>query len=253
MDQVMVSVTGHVLGIRMNRPEKKNALTQAMYGALADALAAAEADPAVRVITITGSGEAFTSGNDLQDFLESPATGEDKPVMRFLSALAEARKPLLAAVNGAAVGIGVTMLLHCDLVHAAEGATFQMPFVNLGVVPEAGSSLLLPRLIGYQRAAQLLFFGDRFDARTALELGLVNAVHAPAALAGALAAAAATLAGKPPEALRMTKELLKGGALRAEVCARLEQERVAFEARLASPEAREAMAAFLQRRTAAPY
>ena len=249
-DQVMISVSGRVMRIRMNRPEKKNALTQAMYRGLAQAIERAEADSAVRVMTISGVGEAFTSGNDLKDFLDTPAMGPDAPVMRFLSTLALARKPLIGAVNGLAVGIGVTMLLHCDLVYAVEEAVFQLPFVNLGVVPEAASSLLLPRLVGHQRAAELLFFGDRFDARRALGLGLVNSLHSASALEGAVASAAEALAAKPPGALRLTKELLKGAALRGAVEARMEEERVHFESRLQSAEAREAMQAFLEKRPA---
>jgi enoyl-CoA hydratase/carnithine racemase len=247
-DHVLVSESGRVSRIRMNRPEKKNALTRAMYTALADAIQAAEADPAIRVITLSGAGGVFSSGNDLKDFLEARETGPNTPVMRFLHAIAGARKPLIAGVEGLAVGIGVTMLLHCDLVYAAEGTTFQLPFVNLGVVPEAASSLLLPRLAGHQRASELLLYGDRFDARSALELGLINAIHPRENLDQVLAERAAALAAKPPQALLATKELLKGEAYRSQVAAKIEEERVEFERRLGSPEAREIMSAFLEKR-----
>lgn len=247
-DLVVVSRAARVLRIQMNRPEKKNALTGAMYTALADAIETAEADSTVRVITITGVGDVFTSGNDLKDFLESRERGPNTPVMRFLSAIATARKPLIAGVNGLAVGIGVTLLLHCDLVYAAEGAIFQLPFVNLGVVPEAASSLLLPRSVGHHRAAELLFLGNRFDVHAALQLGLVNTIHPPDRLDQVVTEKAGALADKPPQALRLTKELLKGEKYRSEVAAQMEEERVRFERQLSSPEAREAMSAFLEKR-----
>jgi enoyl-CoA hydratase/carnithine racemase len=243
-----VSEAAGVLRIQLNRPEKKNALTRAMYASLASAIEGADANPAIRVITIMGVGDVFTSGNDLKDFLDGRSTGPDNPVMRFLSAIASARTPLIASVNGLAVGVGVTLLLHCDLVYAAEEAVFQLPFVNLGVVPEAASSLLLPRFMGHHRAAELLFFGNRFDVRTARELGLVNSVHPRSLLDGVVAEHAGALALKPPQALRLTKELLKGDAYRSEVAARMAQESVHFERQLGSPEAREAMSAFLEKR-----
>lgn len=249
-DHVVLSNAARVLRIGINRPEKRNALTRAMYSALADAIEISDTDPEIRVITLTGTADAFTSGNDLHDFLEAPAMGQSGPVMRFLSALAQARKPVIAGVNGLAVGVGVTLLLHCDLVYAAETASFQLPFVNLGVVPEAASSLLLPRLMGHQRAAELLFFGERFDAQTARQLGLVNSVHSRAALEQVVAERAAVLAGKPPQALKLTKQLLKAGVLRTEVADRLEEERAHFERQLGSPEAHEAMSAVLEKRRA---
>lgn len=249
-DHVVVSDAAGVRRVRMNRPEKKNALTRAMYVAMAEAIEQADADPAIRVLVITGTGDVFTSGNDLKDFLEAPAMGSSNPVMRFLSAIAQVRKPLIASVEGLAVGIGVTMLLHCDLVYAAEGAGFQLPFVNLGLVPEGASSLLLPRMIGSHRSAELLFFGDRFDAQAALRLGLVNSLHPRALLDQVVAERASTLAAKPPQALRLTKQLLKAEDLRSEISARLEEERVHFERQLSSPEAREALSAFLEKRAA---
>jgi enoyl-CoA hydratase/carnithine racemase len=249
-DHVLVSEAARVLRIQMNRPEKKNALTRAMYTALAEAIEGADANPAIRVITITGAGDAFTSGNDLKDFLDAPELGPQNPIMRFLSAIANARKPLIAGVNGLAVGVGVTLLLHCDLVYAAQGAFFQLPFVNLGVVPEAASSLLLPRMAGHHRAAEMLFFGKAFDAEAARQSGLVNSVHPGDALDWVLAERAAALAAKPPQALRLAKELLKGEVYRSEVAAQMELERVHFERQLSSPEAREAISAFLEKRPA---
>lgn len=249
-DHVVVSNAGRVLRIEINRPEKKNALTRAMYSSLADTIERSESDPEIRVVILGGAGDAFTSGNDLRDFLEAPMMGQGNPVMRFLSVIAQARKPVIASVNGLAVGVGVTLLLHCDLVYAAEDSSFQLPFVNLGLVPEAASSLLLPRLVGHQRAAELLFFGERFDAPTARRLGLVNSIHPRAALDQVVAERAAALAAKPPQALRLTKQLLKAGALHADVAARLEEERAHFERQLGSPEAREAMSAVLEKRSA---
>jgi enoyl-CoA hydratase/carnithine racemase len=179
---VVVGRDGAVLTIAMNRPEKKNALTHAMYGAMADALASAAADASVRVILITGSGDAFTAGNDLGDFLNTPPAGAESPVLRFLAALSTAEKPVVAAVNGLAIGIGTTMLLHCDLVYAARSAVFSAPFVNLALVPEAASSLLLPRRIGHAKAAELFLLGGRMNAAEAEASGLVAAVFDDAAL-----------------------------------------------------------------------
>jgi enoyl-CoA hydratase/carnithine racemase len=245
-DHVLISAADRVLRVRLNRPEKKNALTHAMYDALTAALERAEADPAIRAITLTGTGDSFSSGNDLADFLQQPAQSGESPVMRFLAAIARAPKPIVAGVNGLAVGIGVTMLLHCDLVYAAEGASFQLPFVNLGLVPEAASSLLLPRLAGHQRAAELMLLGERFDAGAARAIGLVNAVVPAASLDAELDARAAALAAKPPAALRLAKALLKGDA--AGVPARMAAEAAHFAQALRSPEAREAMEAFMQKR-----
>jgi enoyl-CoA hydratase/carnithine racemase len=247
-DHVVVSQAARVLRIQLNRPEKKNALTRAMYVALTEAIERADADPTIRVITLTGVADVFTAGNDLKDFLDSEERGPNSPVMRFLSTIANARKPLIAGVNGLAVGIGVTMLLHCDLAYAAEGVVFQLPFVNLGLVPEAASSLLLPRRVGHHRAAELLFLGNRFDVHAALQLGLINSIHPRELLDQVVAEKAGALADKPPQALRMTKELLKGEKYRSEVAMQIEEERVRFERQLSSPEAREAMSAFLEKR-----
>jgi enoyl-CoA hydratase/carnithine racemase len=245
-DHIVTTTAAGVLEIRMNRPEKKNALSLAMYAAMTQALEAAHGDPAVRVITITGTDNCFTSGNDVTDFLANPPGGSDSPVIRFLETLIAAGKPVIAAVNGLAVGIGVTMLLHCDLVYAVETATFQLPFVNLGLVPEAASSMLLPRMAGLHRAAEMLLLGERFDARTALETGLVNSLHAESALARIVKEKALALAAKPPASIRMTKALLKRDP--ESVPARMMEEGKCFGQQLKSPEVREAVQAFVERR-----
>ncbi|HYM01115.1 MAG TPA: enoyl-CoA hydratase [Blastocatellia bacterium] len=247
-EQVDISDGGGILRIRMNRPEKKNALTRPMYQAMAEGIERAESDPGIRVVTISGSEDAFTSGNDLADFLNVAESSDGNPALRFLSAISTARKPLLAGVNGFAVGIGVTMLLHCDVVYAAERATFQLPFVNLGLVPEAASSFLLPRLVGHHRAADLLLFGNKFNAIAAKEMGLVSSIHPRSELDAILEERAAALSAKPPEAVRITKELLKGAAFDSAVSAQLGLEQEHFRKQLRSSEAREAMEAVLQKR-----
>lgn len=245
-DHIVTTTADRVLQIRMNRPEKKNALTLAMYTSMREALVSADGDPSVRVIVISGVDGCFTSGNDLADFLQNPGLGGESPAILFLQALSTASKPVIAAVTGLAVGIGVTMLLHCDLVYAADSATFQLPFVNLGVVPEAASTMLLPRLLGHQRAAELLLLAEKFDAATAHELGLVNAVQPGNELAGFVQQRAAALVAKPPSSLRLTKALMKRE--QESVLARMAEEGKHFGSQLTSPEAREAMEAFMQRR-----
>lgn len=237
---------GAVAEIVFDRPDKRNAITVAMYAAMADALDAAEADPAVRVVLFHGRGGAFTAGNDLADFLAQPTDDPNRPVFRFLRLLSGARKPLVAAVHGPAVGIGTTMLLHCDFVLAAEDARFALPFVNLGLVPEAASSLLLPRLAGYQRAAEMLMLGEPFDAATAHRFGLVGKVLPATDLLEAARALAVRLAVRPPEALRATKALLKSPV--ASVPEKLEEEAAEFAFRLRSAELKEAVAAFFEKR-----
>jgi len=235
-----------VLSIRMDRPEKKNALTRTMYIAMTDALRQAEANAAVRAILITGTADCFTAGNDLVDFANA-APGESSPAIAFLQTLAAAEKPVVAAVNGTAIGIGTTMLLHCDLVYAASSARFQLPFVNLGLCPEAASSFILPRMMGHHRAAELLFLGAPFGAGTARELGIVNEVYADRDLLAEAKSKAAQLAEKPPTALRITKALLKHTTAGAKAEA-MEREAKQFLMLLQGPEAREAMTAFMQRR-----
>ena len=236
-----------IVTLRFNRPEKKNAINLAMYTALADGITEAEGNDAVRVIMFAGSDDCFTSGNDLADFLGAPPTGTESPVMQFLLALSRARKPLVAAVNGTAVGIGVTLLLHCELVYAGSGARFQLPFVDLGLCPEAGSTLLLPRLMGHQRAAELLLLGEPFGAEKARELGIVSAVYPAGQVLAEARAKALQLAAKPPAALRLAKSLLKR-EYAAQLQETIAEEGVQFMALLKSPEAGEALQAFMQRR-----
>ncbi len=247
MDPVLTSREGGVLRIELNRPEKKNAITIAMYQALGDALQAASADAGVRVALIQGQPGIFSSGNDVADFLADHARGEDFAPFRFLRALARFDKPLVAAVSGPAIGIGTTLLLHCDLVYAAVGARFQLPFAGLGLVPEAASSLLLPRLAGWHRAAELLMLGMPFDADAAHAMGLVNHVVPAEQVHETALAAARALAAKPPAALRATKALMKQ-ALAASVDDAMAREIREFTERLGSAEAKEAFAAFLEKR-----
>jgi enoyl-CoA hydratase/carnithine racemase len=246
-DTLLKTLDAGVLTLTFHRPDKKNAFTHAMYTAAHEALLAADKDEAVRVVVLTGADGAFTAGNDLGDFLQHPPTGEDSPVFRYLRALVDLSKPVVAAVDGAAVGIGTTMLLHCDYVLATERARFSMPFVNLGLCPEGASSLLLPRMAGLALASELLMFGEPFDAATALRAGLVNRVVPAGLLAETTAERARALASKPVQALQVTKRLLRE-PLRAEVRAALSREGAEFIQRLASPEARDAFTAFLSKR-----
>lgn len=247
MNKILTEVEGGVLRVQFNRADKKNAITAAMYQALAHALRHAERDNAVRVALIHGAADVFTAGNDLQDFLANPPRSNDAPGFQFLRAIHEFPKPLIAAVSGLAVGIGTTMLLHCDLVYCAPGTRFSMPFVNLGLCPEAGSSFLLPRLAGYQRAAELLMLGEPFSAETAKEIGLVNAVVPAESLLATAMATARKLAAKPAASLRETKALMKQG-LHEAVKLAMDDESEAFREQLQSPEAKEAFTAFLEKR-----
>jgi enoyl-CoA hydratase/carnithine racemase len=247
MDQIITEIRDGILRIEINRPEKKNALTSAMYQAMADAIKLGEAESKVRVLLVHGKPDLFTSGNDLKDFLDNPPRDDQRPVFQFLYGISQAQKPIVAAVAGAAVGIGTTMLLHCDLVYAAPNARLQLPFVNLGLVPEAGSSLLLPALLGYQRAAALLLLGEPFTAQTAKEIGLVTEVVPEGELFATAMAQAKKLAAKPAASVRLTKKLMKQGQMDA-VAQRIKLESDHFGERLASPEAKEAFSAFLQKR-----
>ncbi len=239
---------GAVLQIAINRPAKKNALTAEMYDALADAVERAEADREVRVLLLYGKGGAFTAGNDLEDFMRRPWKAQTvPPAVRFIRAVAGARKPIVAAIQGLAVGVGTTILLHCDLVYASEDAKFMMPFINLGIVPEAASTVLLPLLIGRQRAAELFMLGAPLTAQRAYELGLVNAVVGHDALLSTAYSAAQQLAGKPLAALLACKELMKR-PYQAEVERALCEEVAVISERLDSPETREALSAFLQKK-----
>ncbi len=244
MPNITTTLTTHILHIQLTRPQKKNALTPSMYNRLREAIERADADPDIRVITITGSGDSFCAGNDLNSFLSEP--GSDSAA-RFIGAIAAAQAPIVAAVNGVAVGVGVTMLLHCDLVYAAADAKFNFAFIDLGLLPEAGSTYLLPRMLGYGRAAELLMLGQPFSAETARDCGIVNAVVAADELEALALSKARQLAAKPPEALRQTKRLLRRGSARAvEETIQLELELIGE--RLVSDEARGIMQAFFERR-----
>jgi len=240
-------VSGHVAAVRLARLEKKNALTVEMYNELAAALAAADAEHGVRAILLYGSADCFTAGNDLGDFLRRPPVGDSSGAFRLFAALPELQKPIVAAVGGPAIGIGTTLLLHCDLVYAATNARFQLPFVKLGIVPEFASTYLLPLLAGYQRAAELLLLGEPFDAQKACEVGIVTAVVPPEKLIEQARAAALAIAALPPESIRLTKALMKerhGAAIAAAIA----EEGAVLRGRLTSAEAKEAFAAFLEKR-----
>lgn len=244
---VTMEIENGVMVLRIDRSKKRNALTQAMYATLADGLDRADADDDVRVVLITGTGVAFTAGNDLQDFLQTGPVDESSPVSRFLHTIATCKTPLVAAVNGMAVGVGVTMLLHCELVYSAESAIYNFAFTNLGLVPEAASSYLLPRIVGYQKAAELLMLGAPFDAETAHDAGIVNAVYPDEQLFGLAHEHAMTLAGKPAAALKQTKMLLKRG-WRQSVIETMQVEGELFAERLASAETQQIMMRFLTKK-----
>jgi enoyl-CoA hydratase/carnithine racemase len=243
---ILTETRNRVATIQLNRPEKKNALTDDMYEAITDALRAAEADAQVRVTIVQGQPDCFCAGNDLTDFLERPPQREAAPVSQFLRTISTVSKPIIAAVGGPAVGIGTTMLLHCDFVYATPEARFQLPFVPLGLVSEAASSLLLPMLAGYQRAAELLLLGKPFTAEKALAAGIVTEII-PTDLIEYARDAAAYVAALPPESVRLTKALMKR-TYAAQVAERISEESTLFRERLRSPEAKEAFAAFLQKR-----
>lgn len=238
-----------VCRIEIRRPEKKNALTREMYSAMAGAIEQADADGRIRVIFLHGAADFFCAGNDLKEFQEAA----DDPGLRpeqgnpFMRAISSAQKPMIAAVTGPAIGVGVTMLLHFDLVYAGQSASFAMPFVNLGLCPEAGSSFLLPRLVGHQRAAEMLFLGETFSAHQARDFGMVNDVYPDDAVIEKAFARAAKLAQQPPESVRLTKSLLKRSASDA-IAGTMREELFHFSQRLSSAECREALAAFFARR-----
>jgi enoyl-CoA hydratase/carnithine racemase len=242
-----VRTEGGIATIAFARPDKKNAITADMYARMADALAGAGADAATRVVLIAGSEACFTAGNDLQDFVSSPPAGDGSPVWRFLRELAGFAKPIVAAPCGPAVGVGTTLLLHCDLVYAGDTARFSVPFAQLGLCPEAASSLLLPALAGWQRAAEKLLLGEPFDAAEAKEMGLVNRVLPAAEAIPFARAQAAKLAALPAASLRETKRLMR--AARGDAVARqMAAEGEVFGRMLRAPEAREAFAAFFGKR-----
>ena len=247
MSHVRVETRDRIRRVELARLDKKNALTADMYAALAAAFESADADADVRVVLVHGTSGCFTSGNDVRDFLELERAPGASPASGFLRAIAAAKKPVIAAVGGPAVGIGTTMLLHFDLIFASPEARFQLPFVPLGLLPEAASSLLLPMLAGYQRAAELLLLGQPFSAEKALAAGIVTEIVPEAELLEYARTAALALAALPPESVRMTKALMKRVSAAA-VRERMDEELGLFGQRLRSPEAKEALSAFLEKR-----
>ena len=244
---IRVRTENRIAFVELARLEKKNALTGEMYGQLADAISAADKDPQVRVVLLHGAPDCFCAGNDVGDFLKRPPLVEGSPSARFFVAMQEIRKPIVAAVGGPAVGIGTTMLLHCDLVYAAANARFQLPFVPLGITPEFGSTYILPLLAGYQRAAELLLLGQPFSAEKAREIGIVTAVVSPEQLFLQAEKAAAALAALPPQSVQLTKQLMKKRHTQI-VRETIAEEVKVFGERLGSAEAKEAMSAFLEKR-----
>lgn len=247
MSAIQTDLSAGILTITFNRLDKKNSITRDMYAALADALAQGQAKPDCRVVVIQGHETIFSAGNDIADFLNLPPSDQDAPVFRFLRGIANFSKPIVASVCGPAVGIGTTMLFHCDLVVAGDNAAFSMPFVNLGLCPEAASSLLVPQMMGYHRAAEALLLGEPFYAEAALEVGLVNRIVPPTEANATAQRMAQKLAAKPMSALIETKRLMKGGQ-QAAVQARMMEEAVSFGRMLKEPAAREAFGAFMEKR-----
>ena len=245
--EIAIHVDAGVMTLTLNRLARKNSITAAMYAALADALELAKNDAAVRALVIQGHETIFSAGNDIGDFLNQPPSTPDSPVFRFLHGISTFPKPVVAAVCGPAVGIGTTMLLHCDLVYAGDNAAFSMPFVNLGLCPEAASSILAAQLMGYHRAAEALLLGEPFMAETALEMGLINRIVPPAEANALAQRQALKLAAKPLSALMETKRLMKKGNAAA-IAERMAEEGVAFGRMLKEPAAREAFTAFMEKR-----
>ena len=243
MSEIAITRAEGVLTIRIARPQKKNALTAAMYEAMIAGFAEAESDAAIGAIVLRGGDGVFTAGNDIADFIAAAQKPGGMAAMRFVEALATLETPLIAAIEGVAVGVGATLMLHCDLVYAAPDARFRMPFVDLGLVPEAGSSLLLPQRIGMARASEILLLGEAFDAADAHRLGLVNEVMAKDNLYDHAQARAAALAAKPRGAVAATRRLLRGD--RAVLQAQMHREAEAFAKALQSGEAQKAFMAFM--------
>ena len=247
MSDILTDITAGVMTITLNRVDKKNSITAAMYATMADALVQAEADPAVRAVVFQGHETIFSAGNDIGDFLNAPPATSESPVFRFLRGISTFTKPVLAAVCGPAVGIGTTMLFHCDLVYAGDNAAFSMPFVNLGLCPEAASSYLAPQLMGYGRAAEALLLGEPFMAEAALEMGLISRIVPPAEVAALAQRQAQKLAAKPLSSLLETKRLMKQTQAPM-VAARMAEEGKSFGRMLSEPAAREAFGAFMEKR-----
>jgi enoyl-CoA hydratase/carnithine racemase len=244
---ILTSKANGIFTITFNRPNKKNAITAAMYQAMADALKEAESDAEVRAILFTGKPEIFTAGNDLEDFMKNPPQKRNSPVYQFMRNLSQATKPVVAAVSGPAVGIGTTLLMHCDFVYAADNARFSMPFAKLGLCPEFSSSMLLVQIAGYQRAAEKLMLGEAFSAQEACAMGLVNKVLPTAEVFAFAQAQAAKLVALPTSSLKATKRLMKGKQLAA-IEAKMEEEGQFFSEMLVSKEAKEAFTAFFEKR-----
>lgn len=244
---ILVHAESGVMTLTLNRVDKKNSITSVMYGAMADALESANHDAAVRAVVIQGHESIFSAGNDIGDFLNKPPSTQDSPVFRFLRGISSFPKPLVAAVCGPAVGIGTTMLLHCDLVYAGDNAAFSMPFVNLGLCPEAASSFLVPQLMGYPRAAEALLLGEPFSAESALEVGLINRIVPPLEANALAQGQARKLAAKPLTSLIETKRLMKKGNAGI-VAERMAEEGASFGRMLQEPAAREAFTAFMAKR-----
>jgi len=247
MTEILLDRSAGVLTITMNRLDKKNSLTRAMYAAMADALAQADTDATLRVAVIQGHETIFCAGNDIGDFLSRTAATQESPAFRFLRAISTFSKPLLAAVCGPAVGIGTTLLFHCDLVYAGDNAAFSMPFVNLGLCPEAASSHLAPQRMGYGRAAEALLLGEPFLAESALEMGLVSRIVPPTEAAALAQRQARKLAAKPLAALIETKRLMKKSQAGI-VAERMAEEGASFGRLLLEPAAHEAFTAFVEKR-----
>jgi len=245
--KIKSSTADGVATIEIARPEKKNALTLAMYKSMTDAVRAAIADHAVRALLITGQPGMFTSGNDLEDFMQRPPSGEDSPVFRFMQALAACEKPVVAAVTGVAVGIGATLLLHCDLVYVSEDTHLAMPFVALGLVPEFASSVLVPQLMGRAKATEKLLLGEPISAVEAVDFGIANAVLPAAEVLPHARRMAARFNALPPAAVRDTKRLMRSGS-KDDIARAMRQEATIFAERLKSPEAKEAFQAFFAKR-----
>ncbi|WPC66296.1 enoyl-CoA hydratase [Rhodoferax ferrireducens] len=247
MTDLLIDTSAGVMTITLNRVSKKNAFTQAMYAAMADALQQAQADAQFRALVFQGHETIFSAGNDIGDFLHAQAATQDSPVFRFLRAVSTFSKPIVAAVCGPAVGIGTTMLFHCDLVYAGDNAAFSMPFVNLGLCPEAASSYLAPQLMGYGRAAEALLLGEPFLAESALEMGLISRIVPPSEANALAQRQARKLAAKPLSALIETKRLMKKGQA-SMVAERMVEEGASFGRLLREPAAREAFTAFMEKR-----
>jgi enoyl-CoA hydratase/carnithine racemase len=247
MNEIITERSGSILRVQLNRPTKKNAMTSSMYTSLADVFNVAAKDETTRVVLWHGAGDSFCAGNDVEDFLKNPPGPGESPQAQLMNALVDLDKPLIAAVHGAAIGGGTTMLLHCDFVYAGESAQFRLPFVDLAMVPEFGSSCLIPATMGYIRAAQLILFGLPFDARRAADLGLVTQVVSDQSLLATATETAQKLARKPAGALQASKRLMKR-SFREQTRAAIKLENEEFSAQVRSEDAKEALTAFLEKR-----